>query len=89
MTDVVYRRSPAAIWRSSSTLLVAAVPPHPPTRMSGSAGLVWQRLAQPTTIDAIVAALAAETGGPADTIRADVESLLEALRPLGLVEVVT
>lgn len=82
-----YRRSPAAIWRASGSWFVAAVAPNAPTRMVGSAGLVWQQLASPASLDDIVEGLAAVTGGEATVIRADVQALLAELVPLGLVEV--
>lgn len=82
-----YRRSRLAIWRATQQLLVAAVPPNPPTRIAGSAAAVWAHLAEPTTIDELVARLADEVGVPADGLRADVEALLAQLEPLGLLEV--
>lgn len=81
-----YRRSPAAIWRASERLLVAAVPPQAPTRMSGSAALVWRHLDTVVDLDELTGRLSSATGGDPALIRADVEGLLEALVPLGLVE---
>ena len=81
-----YRRSPAAIWRSSTRLLVAAVPPNAPTRMSGSAALVWRHLADEIEFDRLVAVLAEETGVAAEQIGGDVQRLLDELVPLALVE---
>jgi hypothetical protein len=85
--STTYRRSPQAIWRSSAGLLVAAVPPNPPTRVAGSAAIVWRHLSAPITLDDLVAQLSRETGATVDALRADVVSLFEALVPLGLVEV--
>lgn len=82
-----YRRAPAAVWRASRQFLVAAVPPAPPTRVSGSASLVWAHLAEPVTIDDLVAQLNAVVDAPAEQLRANVEALLAQLQPLGLVEV--
>jgi hypothetical protein len=82
-----YQRSPRAIWRATQQLLVAAVPPNPPTRIVGSAALVWAHLAEPTTLDALVDRLSVEVSAPADALRADVQALLAQLEPLGLVEV--
>lgn len=82
-----YRRSPRAIWRATQQLLVVAVPPNPPTRIVGSAALVWSNLAEPTTIDELVERLAVEVDAPPNSVRADVEALLAQLEPLGLVEV--
>ena len=81
-----FQRSARAVWRASSGFLVAAVPPSPPTRMAGSAAAVWQRLAEPVSLEELVAGLAAGLGAPAQQIRADVQLLLDALVPLGLVE---
>ncbi|MEQ1701405.1 MAG: PqqD family protein [Ilumatobacteraceae bacterium] len=81
-----YRRSPAAIWRASERVLVAAVSPNPPTRMAGSAPLVWRHLAVGIELDELADRLSVETGSDPEVIRADVASLLDALIPLGLVE---
>lgn len=67
-------------------MLVAAVPPHPPTRVAGSAALVWSHLAHPITIDQLVDRLARVTGARHEAVRLDVSALLAQLEPLGLVE---
>ena len=82
-----FQRSSRAIWRASSGFLVAAVPPGPPTRMAGSAAAVWHGLSEPVSLDELVERLVVDAGAPAPQIRADVQSLLDALVPLGLVEV--
>lgn len=84
--SVRYRRSPAAIWRASAAVLVAAVPPHAPTRMSGSAPLVWRHLESPIGLDELAAVLSSQTGGDEVAIRTDLQVLVDALVPLGLVE---
>lgn len=86
MNDIRYRRNPAAIWRASASFLVAAVPPLPPTRVSGSAGLVWSLLDEPLTTEEIVAKLVAATGADAAIVRGDTESLFDDLVPMGLIE---
>lgn len=83
----IYQRAPRAIWRATQQLLVAAVPPNAPTRIVGSAALVWAHLTEPTTLDALVDRLSAEVSASADALRADVQALLAQLEPLGLVEV--
>lgn len=84
-----YRRSPRAVWRASTAVLVAAVPPNSPTRVVGSAALVWSHLADPITLDELVERLARATGAAGATVRGDVAALLAQLEPLGLVEVVS
>jgi hypothetical protein len=84
--SIRYRRSSAAIWRASNRLLVAAVPPNAPTRMSGSAALVWHHLADEIEFDELVGLLAEVTGAGPDQIAPDVQRLLDELVPLGLVE---
>lgn len=81
-----YRRSPAAIWRASAQVLVAAVPPNAPTRMAGSAALVWRYLEDAVGVEELAGFLAAATGSEAGVVHADVQALLDALVPLGLVE---
>lgn len=87
MSDVRYRRSPHAVWRASASFLVAAVPPHPPTRVGGSASAVWALLAEPSSVDDVVQLLVAATGAPRDQVHSDVAALVADLLPLGLVEV--
>ena len=83
-----YRRHPAAVWRATNSFLVAAVPPAPPTRISGSAGAVWRELATLRTMTDLVAALTASLPADREAISADTESLVTELVRLGLVEVV-
>jgi hypothetical protein len=82
-----YRRAPHVVWRASGYFLVAAVPPAPPTRIVGSASLVWAQLAEPVTIDALVTRLGGQVAVPAPQVRADVDALIAQLVPLGLIEV--
>jgi hypothetical protein len=85
---ITYQRSPRAIWRATRHLLVVAVPPNPPTRIAGSAALVWTHLAAPRTVDGLVSRLVDEVGAAPNVMRADVLALLAQLEPLGLLEVV-
>lgn len=89
MTTPRYRRHPAAVWRATQSFLVAAVPPAPPTRISGSAGAVWRELATPRTVEEVVAALAAALPTDGEAISADIESLVTELVRLGLAEAVS
>lgn len=82
------RRSPRAIWRASSQVLVAAVPPRSPTRVGGSAALVWRHLQEPVTLDELCELVAADAGVPTERVHADVVALIDQLLPLELVEVV-
>jgi len=88
MTEMRYQRSPHAVWRASSSFLVAAVPPHPPTRITGSASAVWALLAQPRTVDEVVHELSTIANAAPERLRADVADLVAQLLPLQLVEVV-
>lgn len=88
MNPVRYQRAERAIWRSSQTFLVAAVPPAAPTRVTGSAAHVWAALAEPATLDDLAAIISAAIGVAPEQVRADVSALVEQLVPLGLVEVV-
>ena len=81
-----YQRSSRAIWRATRHLFVAAVPPNPPTRVAGSAGLVWSHLAAPVTLDELVERLSSVDAAP-EAVRHDLVVLLAQLEPLGLVEV--
>ncbi len=88
MTQLRYQRSPNAVWRASASFLVAAVPPHPPTRIAGSASVVWALLAQPRTMHEVVHELSAIANTAPEQLHADVAALISQLLPLRLVEVV-
>jgi hypothetical protein len=87
VSESTYRRSPLAVWRATPWFLVAAVPGQPPTEVSGSASLVWDELAERSTLADLVDRLVAGTGAPRARITADVEELLAHLVGAGLVEV--
>ncbi len=87
MSECRYQRSPLAVWRASGSFLVAAVPPAPPRKITGSASLVWAALAEAVGIDELVISLAGVTDSADDVIRSDVEKLLDQLVTLGLVDV--
>lgn len=87
MSSTRYRRYPHAVWRATRYFLVAAVPPAAPTHVGGSAAAVWHGLAGAVTLPELVQQVAAEVGVPAAELEADVRNLLDALVPLGLVEV--
>jgi len=81
-----FRRAPGAIWRATPRLLVAALPPAAPTVVGGSAAAVWRLLEHPTTLDDLVAALAAVTGEATATLTPQLEALLAELEAVHLVE---
>lgn len=54
------------------------------TRLNGSAGLLWEELAQPRTEPELAARLVSEYGIDADRARADVSRLVGRLRQSGL-----
>lgn len=56
------------------------------TRLNGSAGLLWEELAEPRTGAELADRLVAEYGIGADRAQADVESLLTKLGDGGLLE---
>jgi len=89
MAETRYQRSPQAVWRASASFLVGAVPPQPPTRIAGSASVVWALLAQPRTVQEMVHELIAVADAAPEQLHADVEALFSQLVPLGLVEVVS
>jgi hypothetical protein len=56
------------------------------TRLNGSAGLLWEELAEPRSGAELADHLVAEYGIGSDRARADVEGLLTKLRDGGLLE---
>ena len=89
MEPTRYQRSPHAVWRASASFLVAAVPPRPPTRIAGSASVVWALLAAPRTVDEVVRELTAVADTSPQQLHADVAALVAQLLPLHLVEAVS
>ena len=88
MTECRYQRSSAAVWRASASFLVAAVPPRRPTRISGSASVVWALFAVPRTVNEVVEELAALVDTAPEQLHTDVDALIAQLLPLQLVQVV-
>jgi hypothetical protein len=87
MSDSRYARSPHAVWRATASFLVAAVPPQPPTRISGSAAVVWDLMTAPKTARELSLECADVLGISASDVEADVARLMGQLLPLGLVEI--
>jgi hypothetical protein len=56
------------------------------TRLNGSAGLLWEELAEPRTPAELADRLVSEYGIDAERARADAERLLSKLRAGGLLE---
>ena len=57
-----------------------------PFMLSGSGGLVWRLLAEPTTLEDLSHVLSEATGAPEPTVTADLEPVLRDLVERGAVE---
>jgi hypothetical protein len=80
-------RVPGALWLSASDTIVALSPDgDEPAVITGSGAGVWEAFARPTRVETAITDLARQYGVGADEIRTDVESAVEALLKLGLIE---
>jgi len=85
--DTPLRRVPAVLWRRSGTAVVFLPPGAPdPLTLAGSGPEIWELLAEPRTLDALVTLLAAAHGADPDQVRADVEPVLDQLLESGALE---
>ncbi|MBQ9162892.1 MAG: PqqD family protein [Clostridia bacterium] len=55
-------------------------------RLNGTARFLWDLLAEPTDVDAMVAAMTQKYDIDADAARRDVEGFVEVLRSKGIIE---
>ena len=82
------RRSRATFWRAGDFGVVVLGPDATePVTLDGTGVAVWETLAEPRSIDDLVAMLAREFGADPAQVSADVRPLLERLDALGVVEV--
>lgn len=80
-----YRRSARALWRTSLRGVVVLGPDGDEVRhLSPPGDAVWELLAEPRTVEQLVAILSERFDGPRATIRSDVEQLLADLTDLDL-----
>jgi hypothetical protein len=81
-------RSPDTLWRCANGTLVI-LPPNAgdptPLAVSGSAALVWELLATPTTLSDLASVLSELCDTDADTITRDLEPLLDQLNSAAVV----
>ena len=85
--DVRYRRSPDALFRRVGVDVLVTRPGDPRMdALSGGATAVWNSLIVASTLEELVDRLAAEHGVEEEQIRREVESCLDTLLELGVVE---
>jgi hypothetical protein len=75
-----WQRNPHALHRPTPSAVLVAVPTSPaPLRVEGAAAYVWNSLETRSTLSEIVAAVAAETGRPADQIQEPIATAVAQL----------
>ena len=85
--DVRWRRRPHVLWRRSLDALVyLPVGTDEPRTLGAPGAEVWELLAEPRTLGALVAALAGLRGNDPVIVHADVEPVLRRLVDAGAVE---
>jgi hypothetical protein len=81
-----WHRNPRALHRATpSAILVAAPTADEVMRVEGAAAYVWNALAERSTFDEIVAAVAAVTDRSTDEIRVAISTALPKLELAGLI----
>jgi hypothetical protein len=82
-----YRRSGSAISaRVLGETVILDLDRNRYTRLNGSAGLLWETLAEPRSTDQLAAELIAEYGIESSRADADAHALIAGLRETGLLE---
>jgi hypothetical protein len=80
-------RTPGALWRRTTTAVVALAPGAPePLALHGAATYLWDLLEEPTSLDEAVDLLARATASDEDQVREAVTSTLEQLATTGVVD---
>ena len=85
--DATWRRRPDVLWRRSlDAVIVLPADVADPLTLAGSAPEVWELLAEPRTLEALVTILAAGGATAPETVRASVEPVLAELERAGALE---
>ena len=85
--DTRWRRRPHVLWRRSLDALVyVPVGADEPRTLGAPGAEVWELLAEPRTLDALVAVLAGLRNTDPVIVRGDVEPVLRRLVDAGAVE---
>lgn len=83
---LVYQRDPSTLWRDAPGGVLLLVPDgDEPVLLSSPGDVVWQLLAQPSTLDELVAILSRHFSAADDAVRADLETLVTDLCAMGAV----
>ncbi len=83
----MYARSEAALWHSTSRRTLISPAGAETFELRGIAALVWEAIADPVTIDDLVADLAAVFDQPSDLVRETTWELLDFLVKTGVVRI--
>lgn len=82
-----WRRGPAVFWRRSlDAALVLSPGVDEPLTLAGTGADLWDLLAQPTSTDDLVAALATRYGAEPSVVAVDVVPVLAELEAIGAIE---
>jgi hypothetical protein len=87
MNEAIWRRRPDVLWRRSlDAVILLAEDAEEPVNLVGTGPDVWELLAEPRTLDALVAVLVTMYAGDEDVVRSDVAVALDALVASGVLE---
>ena len=85
--EATWRRRPDVLWRRSlDAVIFLPAGFDEPLTLGGSGPEVWELLAEPRTLEALVTILAAVHAVDPDTIRGDVEPVLARLESVGALD---
>lgn len=83
---LTWKRADNVLWRAIPGYLVVATVDGTPSEVFGPGSEIWTLLAEPISVDDLVAAMAIQYSTSPDVVRADVEQLLAQLQAGGYVE---
>ncbi|MDQ1430089.1 MAG: hypothetical protein QOF40_691 [Actinomycetota bacterium] len=87
MSEPIWRRRPDVLWRRSlDAVVLLAEDAEEPINLAATGPDVWELLAEPRTLDALVDVLVTMYDVDADVIRSDVAVTLDALVASGVLE---
>ena len=87
MSDAAWRRRPDVLWRRSlDAVILLPEDAADPFHLVGTGPDVWELLAEPRTLDALVAVLATMYEADPDVVRSDVATVLDRLVDSGALE---
>ncbi len=86
MTPRSWHRNPAVLWRRTTDHVVLLPPDEAaPMVLGGAAGLLWDLLEEPTTVDEATDVISSASAADATIVGRELEALMATLDAAGIV----